>query len=924
MLPVRGGDIITMRQFNVRRAALLAALAIAAGSTVTARAADVEITSSSSTTINLDSYSGATAHVAPGVTVNPAASPAISATAQPWSLANDGSLSGSNTVRLTKGGAVTNSAGATIASTTNAIILGTSGSGGLGAVTNAGTITGGTTGDTVALFGGGTVVNLATGTISAANSSNAVSISGGTSRTVTNDGLISNTGPSFSSGILIQGAGATNTVNNSASGRIVGGYNGIFASATAALNVNNAGSITSTRASAIEATLGGTFVNSGTIASSNLSGILTRNTAAADVTNSGTISGAVNAIDFTATGGGSTGATHTVRLVTGSVLNGNVRGGTGTDNLILGGSGTGTESLAKFSSFETLSAQDGNWTASGAGTFATSATVEGGTLRISGQLTSPTVTVNGGTLAVDGTVAATNGVTVNSGGTLGGAGTVATTTINPGGTLAPGNSIGTITIAGNLTFVGAGNYLVEVSPTSADRTNVTGTAALSGTLRAVGSGGLFTVGTRYTVLNAVGGLSGTFGSLAIAGDFGATRPHIEYDASNVYLVLDPNAISPFLVGATPNQRAVAGAIDTALAAGNQAAPFLALFGLTAAQLPAALDALSGEVHASTAGVLADDSRHVRAAILGRLRQAGHAADGGNESLAALATGGPQALKAPQPRRDVVFWAQGFGAWARYNNDGNAAAVRRDLAGVVTGVDTAAGEGGRAGLAAGYASSRATLDARGAATIESGHVAAYAGWTLGAFNLRGGAALSFHTIDTDRTIAFAGFFDRATAHYDGRTGQAFGELGYGLALGMLALEPFAGAAFVSVQTDATAERGGTAALNLAGARLETATTTLGLRAASMARLGDITLTPRATLAWQHALDDVTPNAVLAFQAATAVPFTIAGVPLARDALLAEAGLDLALSAHATIGVSYAGQLAATTQDHAAKGRFSWRW
>jgi outer membrane autotransporter protein len=69
--------------------------------------------------------------------------------------------------------------------------------------------------------------------------------------------------------------------------------------------------------------------------------------------------------------------------------------------------------------------------------------------------------------------------------------------------------------------------------------------------------------------------------------------------------------------------------------------------------------------------------------------------------------------------------------------------------------------------------------------------------------------------------------------------------------------------------------------------------------------------------------VTPAAAVAFQS-TAAGFVVAGVPIARDALLAEAGLDLAISRNATLGVSYTGQIASTVQDHAAKGRFSWKF
>jgi len=117
----------------------------------------------------------------------------------------------------------------------------------------------------------------------------------------------------------------------------------------------------------------------------------------------------------------------------------------------------------------------------------------------------------------------------------------------------------------------------------------------------------------------------------------------------------------------------------------------------------------------------------------------------------------------------------------------------------------------------------------------------------------------------------------------------------------------------------------AGLNVAGTTFEVGYSTLGLRAASLVPLDNgMVLIPRASLAWQHAFSSVTPAAVLAFQTAPAVPFTIAGVPIARDSALAEAGLDLALNSHATIGVSYVGQIASNVQDHAAKGKFSWKF
>src|SRR5215472_7019776 len=98
-------------------------------------------------------------------------------------------------------------------------------------------------------------------------------------------------------------------------------------------------------------------------------------------------------------------------------------------------------------------------------------------------------TIDGGTLIVNGSIANST-VTVNTGGRLSGTGMIGNTIIN-GGTLSPGNSIGTITVNGNLVMTAAASYLVEISPTNADRTNVAGTASLGGTVQAAFASGSY-------------------------------------------------------------------------------------------------------------------------------------------------------------------------------------------------------------------------------------------------------------------------------------------------------------------------------------------------------------------------------------------------------------------------------------------------
>jgi len=92
---------------------------------------------------------------------------------------------------------------------------------------------------------------------------------------------------------------------------------------------------------------------------------------------------------------------------------------------------------------------------------------------------------------------------------------------------------------------------------------------------------------------------------------------------------------------------------------------------------------------------------------------------------------------------------------------------------------------------------------------------------------------------------------------------------------------------------------------------------------MIPVGDMILVPGASAAWQLAFSSVTPAALMAFQS-TGASFIVAGVPIARDSLLAEVGLDLAVNRNATIGVSYVGQIAGNAADHATKGRFTWKF
>jgi outer membrane autotransporter protein len=522
---------------------------------------------------------------------------------------------------------------------------------------------------------------------------------------------------------------------------------------------------------------------------------------------------------------------------------------------------------------------------------------------------------------------------VSLGGTIGGTGTVNFLNMAVGGTVAPGNSIGTMHVTD--AFFGAGStYQVELNAAGqSDQILAANTATIfGGTVQVLAGTGSYAPSTTYTILTAPAGVTGTFA--AVTSNLAFLDPTLTYDLTNVFLTLTRNATLFADAAATPNQLAVADALDVFPTDNGL---FLAVANQTAEGARQAFDALSGEIHATIPGLLADDSRYLREAILGRLVQASYTNKA--SQVASLGMGGPQvasldaqamalgyddkSLAPPPSVAGLAFWTRAYGAWGDFDGNLNAASTSRDLGGFLSGLDARIGGTWRLGLGAGYSQSDISVsDRHSAADVESFHLAGYAGGMAGPVALRGGGAWTWNDIDSSRAVIFPGFFEREKASYDADTGQLFGEAAYPVAMGRAALEPFAGIALVSIDTDSFKEHGGNlAALNSRGGDQDVGYSTLGLRAGATIHWGSAIVTPHVSAAWQHAFDDITPSAAVAF-ASTGISFDITGVPLAEDTALIEAGLDFNLSATATLGASYSGQFGDGVEDNAVKGRFNW--
>ena len=553
-----------------------------------------------------------------------------------------------------------------------------------------------------------------------------------------------------------------------------------------------------------------------------------------------------------------------------------------------------------------------------------------GTLGLSGDSSGFTgsTTVQGGRLALNGKLG--GGLNIGAGGVLAGAGTVgsgagSTVTVAAGATLAPGNSIGTLTVDGDLVIERGARYAVETNPqgAEADLIHVTGSATINGgSVAHIGIDGDYGLRSVYTLLAADGALSGRFDT--VTSDYAFLTPKLGYDygAGRVSLELARNGAAMASAADTRNQRAAAGAIDSiGMAAGNGLYDAIAVLPEDKGLLRSSFDQLSGEIHASAKTVLLEDSRYVRDAASERLRSAAGAV--GASAAPVLASSGGGARLAPATAMGPASWIQGLGSWRQTDGDGNAAQVKSSTGGFLLGVDAPVSDVWRLGLMAGY--TRTDFDLRDRASSgdsDNYHLGAYGGGQWGAVGLRGGLAYSWHDIATRRSVSMPGYSDRLKANYDGRTVQAFADLSYRIDTRIAALEPFANLAYVNLKTDGYSESGGAAALRANSQTTETTYTTLGSRLMSNFELGGAQATARGSLGWRYAFGDLKPAATQAFAAGDA--FTVAGVPIAKNSAVLEAGLDVQVSRKVSFDLSYQGQLASGAQDHGVRAGVSVRF
>ncbi|MBD3819657.1 MAG: autotransporter domain-containing protein [Brevundimonas diminuta] len=519
--------------------------------------------------------------------------------------------------------------------------------------------------------------------------------------------------------------------------------------------------------------------------------------------------------------------------------------------------------------------------------------------------------VEGGLLTVNGSLINSTS-TVADLGMLGGVGRLADVIVDKGGVLAPGdaaNPFGTLTIADNLVFKD-GSYLwirSSVNGAQHSRVAVEGATTLEGgkvILKA--DQGEWNLRTRMNILQSEGGVTGVFAGAE--SDLAFLKPILTYSDKAVQLTLARNDVTIASVGVTPNQKSVGAALDVMTAsamtpsAGRNTALEDAILDGSVANVRGALNSLTGEVHATLAGVASGDSRFIRDAMLTRGR------NGTTE-----ATDG----------RGVAVWASGVFGSGRQDN-GELAGFRSEATGYLAGVEKTLNGRAHIGVAVGESQSEIRASRLlSTGEVKTQHIGVYGAATLGGFDFRLGGAWMDSRTRTDRSASLNRFNEQLTGRYDGEAWQAYGEVSWRKpVMASTVLEPYLNYTRVEYDADVV-ERGGDAALS--GEVSQTSDLlTAGLRSETHLAGGNgrPALSAIGHLAWTEDLSGDGPVFNAAFSDGPV--FRVEGADLNSGALQAGLGFNIEASKSTNIEVGYSGVFNDDYKDHRLTGRVSFRF
>jgi outer membrane autotransporter protein len=521
---------------------------------------------------------------------------------------------------------------------------------------------------------------------------------------------------------------------------------------------------------------------------------------------------------------------------------------------------------------------------------------------------------------------------VNPGGLLSGVGTIHGNLVNSG-IVSPGDPVGILAVSGNYTQNANGTLRIEAGGSALGQYGilaVAGHASIAGTLQIVPLNGFqLQIGEKLTFLGAAGGISGNFSTIK--------NPFISNTIVEAELVVTPNIIeivgtqgsfsSTPGIATTPNQLAVAKALDSAAGDPREAALFAFLNSQPLSALPHDLNLIAptqissmnattvslGRVQASNVG---QRLNYIRAGGPSGFSSSGFGITGGaasfDEGFAGVS--GPEGkavppVFAPTPENRWGVFVTGTGEFTNVDSTPNAAGYNVDTGGITLGVDYRLTPNFVIGLDGGYAHTNVSLDGGGHIDINAGTIGLYATVFGNGFYLNTAVSGGPSGYDTERT----GLQGNASGSTNGGNIDFLISGGYDWTRGNLSIGPTATFQFSYVGLDGFTETGSLAPLKFRDQNYESERTIFGAKASYNWKIGNITLIPQVSAGWVHEYGSVAYAVVANFATGAGNSFTVNGPEIGRDGVLVTAGMSMVWTNRISTYIYYDGELARTNYD-----------